>query len=305
MARIVISEPMHAGAVATLRARHEVLYEPTLVDDEPRLRQLAGDCEALVVGGRTQVRSALVQAMGRCKALGCLSTVEDNVDVDACARQRIEVVSESGALAASAAEYVIAASVMLLRGVFVPPHEGADGSAAAPGQRHEAAGKHIGIVGMGVVGRAVAYLAQRIGMKVLAFDPAMDPAFPAFAVSGVEFATLDEVLARCDVLTLHLAGRHRARYGFDAARIGRIRRGAVLVDTSCNRTIDVAALAAALRSGALGGAALDDVDGTLRAVRQLAGCPNLLVSPCLAEDTLEAGERVAQQVARRLQQILG
>lgn len=301
MARIVISESMHPGAVATLRSRHDVLYDPSLVDDAPRLHRLASDCDALVVAGRTQVRGDLLQGMARCRAIGCLSTPDGNVDVDACMQRRIEVVSESGALATSAAEYVIAAAILLMRGAFAPASAPGQGAAA---QRHEAAGKTLGIVGMGPAGRKAAYLAQAIGMEVLAFDPAMDPLLPAFPVAGLRFVEFGELLARSDVVTLHLFGRERARHGFDAATIARLRRGAVLVDTSCNRTVDRRAVAAALRGGALAGAALDDADGALRSVPELAGCPNLLVSPCLAEDTLESSERVAQQVAQRLQKLL-
>lgn len=301
MATIVISEPMHEGAVALLRARHEVHYDPRLVDDAERLHSLVGSCHALVIGPRTEVRGSLLQTMKSCRALGLLRVHDDRVDLDACATLGIQVISEPGAFAMCVAEFVVAASIMLLhRQAATAGH--LDAADARRGSR-EAAGKQIGIVGMGPVGRSVAYLADRMQMKVRAFDPAMDPLFPAFPVSGVEFASLEKLLATSDVVTLHLPMKERMRHRFDAARIGQMQQGAILIDTSCNRTLDLGALEAALRSGRLGGAAIDSLAGPRQAMFGLGQCANTMVFPAVGE-TIEASERAAQQVARRLHELL-
>jgi (S)-sulfolactate dehydrogenase len=302
MAQIVISESMHAGAVAALRARHQVIYDPALGDDEARLTQFARDCDALIVGCRTQVRGSLLRSMRRCKAIGFLGAVGNNVDWEACARRRIEVFCEPLSSARGTAEYVLAASVMLLQGV--PFYERDEMRASSLGHRSEAAGKRMGVIGMGPVGRAVGYLAHRVGMTVLAFDPAMDPAFPEFPVGGVEFMSFERVLGASDIVTLHLPDTHRLKYPFQAASMGLMRPGSILIDTSGNRTIDLSALAAALRSGALGGAALDDADGALAPVPQLLSCPNLIVSPRRDEEAVAVSEHVARELAHKLQEIL-
>lgn len=305
MARIVISELMHEGAVARLRASHDVHYDPTLVDDALNLHKLASACDALVVGSRTQVRDPLLQVMGRCKVVGLLSVADDNIDLDACARRRIEIVGETGSTASSTAEYVVAAAIMLLRGIFTAGAfmSRTGGRAGRAGPR-EAAGKTIGIIGMGAAGRAVAYLAQQIGMKVTAFDAAMDPLAPVFPVSGVRFGELDAVVSQADVLTLHLSGRAAARPVLDAARVARMKPGAILINTCCPEAVDLQAVAGALRSGALGGAALDVLPGMLPSASAFANCPNLLLTPKVSESTLEAVERVSMLIAQRLQKLL-
>jgi (S)-sulfolactate dehydrogenase len=303
MARIVISEHMHEGAVARLRVSHDVHYDPGLVDDALNLHKLASGCDALVVGSRTQVRDPLLQVMGRCRVLGLLSVAEDNIDMDACLRRRMEIVGEAGSTASSTAEYVLAAAIMLLRGAFGLFMSETSERAGTAGPR-EAAGKTIGIIGMGVAGRAVAWLSQQIGMKVVAFDPAMEPLAPAFPVSGVRFADLDALVAHSDVVTLHLAGRRAAQPMLDAARVARMKPGAVLVSTCRPEAVDLRAVAAALRSGALSGAALDVNPGNTPTDSALANCPNLLLTPNVSQSTVEAVERVSMVVAQRLQKLL-
>jgi (S)-sulfolactate dehydrogenase len=303
MARIVISEPMHDGAVAMLRTRAEVHYAPTLCDDSAQLHRFAVSCEALVVGCRTPVTERLLEAMPSCRVLARLSESDDNIDLDACARRGIEVITERGATSVSTAEYVVATAMLLLHAI--------PGCAAARAGRlpvvcapRESAGKRLGIVGMGPVGRAVAYLAGHVGMKVLAFDPAIDPMAPAFPVASLDFVTFDELLERSDAVTLHLSAAQRARYMLDGARIARMKHGAVLINTSCARATDVDAVAAALRCGALGGAAFDVSYGEGGTPDALADCGNLLLTPQVAENTIEAMERVSMAVARRLQKLL-
>src|SRR5690606_18129603 len=115
MARIVISEFMDERAVAQLAAAHEVLYDPLLVDDLPRLVTEAHGADVLIVRNRTQVRHALLWALGRCKIVGRLGVGLDNIDVAGCEARGMRVIPASGANAQSVAEYVIASALLLLR----------------------------------------------------------------------------------------------------------------------------------------------------------------------------------------------
>lgn len=297
---------MHDAAVAMLRTRHEVHYEPALYEYRAQLHRLAASCEALVVGCRTPIDEALLEAMPSCRMVARLSESDDNIDLEACARRRIEIIAERGATALSMAEYVVATAMLLLHAI--PGCTASTAAGIARGRTfcspRESAGKRLGIVGMGPVGRTVAYLARQLGMKVLAFDPAIDPMAPVFPVADLDFVPFDDLLDRSDAVTLHLPAAHRAEYVLDAARIARMKRGAVLINTSCGRAMDVDAVAAALRSGALGGAAFD-VSGRGKSTgAAFADCSNVLLTPQLAENTVEAMERVSTAVARRLQKLL-
>jgi len=110
-ARIVVTEFMDDAAVAQLAAAHELLYDPKLVDDAPRLLREAASADALVVRNRTQVRGELLAALARCRVVGRLGVGLDNIDVAGCEAAGLAVVPATGANALSVAEYVIAAAM--------------------------------------------------------------------------------------------------------------------------------------------------------------------------------------------------
>ena len=118
MKRIVVTEFMDEAAVAQLRAAHDVLYDPQLVDDGVRLHAAAGDADAIIVRNRTQVRGALLMALRRCKVVGRLGVGLDNIDVAACEARNIQVIPATGANGLSVAEYVVGTAMLLLRGAY-------------------------------------------------------------------------------------------------------------------------------------------------------------------------------------------
>lgn len=294
---------MDERAVAQLAAVHDVLYDPLLVDDTPRLITEAQGADVLIVRNRTQVRNALLGALGRCKVVGRLGVGLDNIDVSGCAAKGIDVIPATGANALSVAEYVIASAMLLLRGVY------ASTPAVAAGQwpRHalshgrETAGQTLGIIGFGSIGQTTARLAQALGMKVMAFDAMLQPDAPVFAQTGVHGATLNEVISSADVITLHVPLVDTTRGLFNATRIAAMKPGAILINTSRGHIVDLAALAAALRSGQLGGAAIDVFDvEPLPADAALLNCPKLLLSPHVSGLSVESNERVSFMIADKI-----
>ena len=187
MARIVITEFMDARAVAQLAAKHEVLYDATLVDDAPRLLGEAAKADAIVVRNRTQVRGALLEALRRCKVVGRLGVGLDNIDVAACEQRGMVVIPATGANALSVAEYVIGTAMLLLRGAYQSSATVAAGQwpRTALSNGREIAGKTLGLIGFGSIGQLTASLARVLGMTVIAFDAMMDEDHPAFAAVGV------------------------------------------------------------------------------------------------------------------------
>ncbi len=299
MARIVITEFMDERAVAQLRAAHDVLYEPTLVDDAPRLLAQAATANALVVRNRTQVRGALLAALSaqpRCTVVGRLGVGLDNIDVPGCEARGIQVIPATGANALSVAEYVVTTALLLLRGAYQSSGRVAQGQwpRAALSSGREIAGKTLGLLGFGSIGQLSAGLARGLGMQVLAHDALMAPGHAAFDACGVRCVGLDELIARSDVLSLHVPLVDGTRGLFNAERLACMKRGAVLINTARGGIVDEVALAAALKSGHLGGAAID-VFGTepLPVSSHFEGCPNLVLTPHIAGVSAESNERVS------------
>jgi (S)-sulfolactate dehydrogenase len=297
MRRIVISEFMDERAVERLKAAHDVLYDPALVDDPLRLLNECVSADALIVRNRTQVRGELLDALRRCKVVGRLGVGLDNIDVAGCEAMGLRVVPATGANAASVAEYVIAAAVLLLRGACLASADVAAGRwpRAALSAGREIAGKTLGLVGYGSIGRLVAQKAGALGMQVLVSLSSRAP----------QAVALDELVARSDVVSLHVPLADGTRGLFDAARIAAMKRGAVLINTARGGIVDEAALAAALRSGALGGAALDVFEREpLPHAPHFENCPNLLLTPHIAGVTVESSERIGFLIADEVLQAL-
>jgi (S)-sulfolactate dehydrogenase len=307
MARIVITEFMDDRAVAQLRAAHDVLYDPKLVDDPARMQVEAAGAQAFIVRNRTQVRGDLLAALGRCKVVGRLGVGLDNIDVAACEARGLRVIPATGANALSVAEYVVATTLLLLRGAYQHTAAVAEGqwprNALSSGR--EAGGKTLGLVGYGSIGQLTARLARAVGMQVMAFDAMMDADHPAFADGTARSAGLDEVIAMSDAVSLHVPLVDGTRNLFNAARIATMKKGAVLINTARGGIVDEVALAAALKSGHLGGAAIDVFDTEpLPAAPHFQGCTNLVLTPHIAGVTAEANERVSFLIAQKVLEAL-
>ena len=307
MARIVITEFMDARAVAQLQAAHDVLYDPQLVDDAPRLLQQAASADALIVRNRTQVRGDLLAALQRCKVVGRLGVGLDNIDVQGCETRGLQVIPATGANALSVAEYVVATTMLLLRGAYTRSAAVAAGkwprNALSSGR--EVGGKTLGLVGYGSIGQLTARLALGLGMQVQAFDALMDADHPAFADGLVRCAGLMEVITTSDAVSLHVPLVDGTRGLFNAERIASMKKGAVLINTARGGIVDEVALAAALKSGHLGGAAIDVFDTEpLPAAPHFQACPNLILTPHIAGVTAEANERVSFLIAQKVLEAL-
>jgi (S)-sulfolactate dehydrogenase len=305
--RIVITEFMDAPAVEALRAKHDVLYDPKLVDDAARLMGEAPSCDALIVRNRTQVRGELLAALTRCTVVGRLGVGLDNIDVQACESRGMRVIPATGANALSVAEYVIGTAMLLLRGAYASTGDVAAGRwpRNALSQGREMAGKTLGLVGFGSIGQLTARLAKALGMRVIAFDPALNDTDSAYANTGATFASRDAVLQQADVISLHVPLVDSTRNMIDAARIAAMKKGAILVNTSRGGIVDEKAVANALRNGHLGGVALDVfTDEPLPAAPHFEGCPNLVLTPHIAGVTSESNERVSSLIAEKVLEAL-
>jgi (S)-sulfolactate dehydrogenase len=300
MSDIVISEFMDQAAIDTILPGRDVLYDPKLVDDKDRLYAALGDCRALIVRNRTQVRAPLLTAAPRLKVVGRLGVGLDNIDVDACAARKIIVRAASGANDLSVAEYVITAALLLRRRAWYATSRLAAGE--WPRMEligGELSGARLGLIGFGAIARLTAIKAAALGMTVAAFDPFLPPDHAAWL--NVTRQSFEEILSGCDVVSLHTPLTPQTRRMLDGAALRRMRSGAILINAARGGIVDESALAAALSSGHLGGAALDVFETeplTPAAAAVFKGIPNLILTPHIAGVTEESNVRVSDVTAR-------
>jgi (S)-sulfolactate dehydrogenase len=305
--KIVISEFMDEAAVASLAREFDVRYDAKLVDRRDDLLAGLADADALIVRNRTQVNAALLSRAPKLRVVGRLGVGLDNIDVAGCEARGIDVIPATGANALAVAEYVVCTVMVLLRGAYQSSAEVAAGKwpRSALGEGRETAGKTLGVVGFGGIGRRVAKLAQGLGMKVLATDPAIAADAPVWRESGVAYRGLDDLLVESDAVTLHVPLAPETQHLLSAGRMARMKRGAVLINTARGGVIDEAALADALAGGHLAGAALDVFEAEpLPAGSPLAGAPNLVLTPHIAGVTRESNARVSTLIAAKVAQAL-
>jgi (S)-sulfolactate dehydrogenase len=303
MTDILITEYLDDASVAALAAEFSVHFDPELVNRPADIIALASGVAGLIVRHRTQLRGAVLDAFKDLRVVGRLGVGLDNIDVETCRTRGIEVCPARGANAGSVAEYVIAACLIGLRNVWQVT--GAVLAGEWPRNQlmfHEISGKRIGLIGFGDIGRQVAKRALALGMSVLASDrpDVTAPDFPE-----VEFTDLSTLLATSDVVSLHAPFLPETRNMIDRAALGRMKRGAVLINSARGGMIDDAALAEALRSGQLRAAFLDAFEveppppGSV-----LDGVPNLFLTPHVAGVTIEANERVSAMTVANVQRVL-
>jgi (S)-sulfolactate dehydrogenase len=301
--RVVISEFMDSAAVTALSARFAVLYDEKLVDRRGELRAQLGDAVALIVRNRTQVDADLLASAPKLKVVGRLGVGLDNIDTAACMARRVEVIPATGANAQAVAEYVIGVAMVLLRTAYLSTSVVADGAwpRQSLSEGREIAGKTMGLVGFGGIGRLTAKLARAVGMDVVGFDPQLPASSPVWTAHQASARTLSEVLTESDVISLHVPLTQDTKDLIDASRIAQMKPDAILINTARGGVVDEVAVARALRVGRLGGAALDVFDREpLPAGSPLANCPRLLLTPHIAGLTRESNERVSSMVAEKV-----
>lgn len=306
MPDIVICEFMDEQAITEGLAGFDVLYDPALVDRPEDLKKAVSDARALIVRNRTQVRGALLESAAKLRAVGRLGVGLDNIDLAACEARGIAVLPASGANDLSVAEYVICTAMLLLRGAY-----GATGEVIAgkwPRNAligREMAGKTMGLVGFGSIARLTAKLAAALGMQVVAFDPfARDD---VFAAAHVRRMTLNDLLGAADVVSLHVPLTNDTRNIIDATALGRMKPDAILINAARGGVVDEAAVAAALKGGKLGGAALDVfVEEPLGAAKGgvFTAGPNLVLTPHIAGVTVESNTRVSWVTVENVKRVL-
>jgi D-3-phosphoglycerate dehydrogenase len=296
--RVLVREPIAAAGVDLLRQRFEVIE-----DSESELASIIGGFDAIVIRSATTLDATLIERATRMKVIGRAGVGIDNVDVDAATRRGIVVANAAESTVDSAAEHAIALLLALARNV---PQAHAALKAGTWDRRRftgiELAGKTLGVLGLGRIGREVARRALGLGMHVIAYDPFVSA--DRFRELGVESAgSLDDVFVEADVITLHLPLSDQTRHVLGAGSFARMKDGVRIVNAARGGLVDEGALVDAMVAGKVAGAALD-VFETEPYAGPLLDLPQVVVTPHLAGSTMEAQDRagvvIAEQVAAAL-----
>lgn len=295
--KVVVSEFMDEAALQKFGPAFQVFYDPSLVDDEERLFQKLADADALIVRNRTQVSARLLDAAPRLRVIGRLGVGLENIDLEECTKRSVSVRPATGANTQSVVEFVFGAMLFLRRGAFTSNQQMLDGNwpRTALGAGGEVQGLTLGLVGFGEIAQAVAQVGRAFGMNIIAFDPYLADTDPAW--THVQSCDLENLLARADVVSLHVPLTPATAGLIGASELSKMKSSALLINTARGEIVDEHALATALKAGRLAGAAIDvfeqePLDGAAAAV--FKDCPNLILTPHIAGVTRQANVRVSQ-----------
>jgi D-3-phosphoglycerate dehydrogenase / 2-oxoglutarate reductase len=257
------------------------------------------DVVALLTMPGTPVGEELLAQLPALRVVGTATVGFDHIDVDAADRRGVAVVSVPDYCTEEVADHTLALLYALLRGIVELDRSVGRGTwnAKAAGALRTLAGMRVGIVGLGRIGNAVASRLIALDAEVWATDvlPVARP--------DVRFVELDELLAECDAVTLHVPLAKETRGLIGRNEIASMRAGALLVNTSRGGVVDVGSVLQALRSGKLGGAALDVLPQEPPPMAPIA--PNLVVTPHAAYYSETSEERSYRLCVARVREILG
>jgi D-3-phosphoglycerate dehydrogenase / 2-oxoglutarate reductase len=301
MTSVLVTEEIAAGGVDLLRGEFQVDVE--LNPPPAELAERIGAYDALIVRSATSVSAGLLERAGRLKVIGRAGTGVDNVDVAAATRRGIIVANAPGSNMVAAAEHTLGLLLAIARNI--PQAHAALVEGRWERKRFggvELADKVLGVVGFGRIGQLVAARARAFGMRVCVSDPFVSA--DRCRELGVTSATLENLLLQADFVTLHAPLTPETRHLINAERIALMKRGARIVNAARGGLVDIDALADALRSGHVAGAALDVFPSEPYTSGAILELPNVVVTPHLGASTQEAQDRagliVAEQVAAAL-----
>ena len=296
--RVLVKEKIADSGVELLKEHFDV--DLGLEMGEEELAAQIANYDAILIRSATQLTAELIDAADRLKVIGRAGTGVDNVDIPAATRRGVIVANAPESNSVAAAEHTLGLALALCRNI---PR--ADASLAAGRWERskfkgtELYGKTLGVLGFGRIGQLVARRAQAFDMDVVAFDKFVSA--ERFRDLGVEgMASVDEVFARADLVTLHLPKTPETIEMIDAEAISRMKPGVRIINCARGELINLDALMAGLESGRVGGAALDVFPSEPFTDHPLFQLDNVVVTPHLGASTAEAQDRAGTVTAEQV-----
>jgi D-3-phosphoglycerate dehydrogenase len=295
--KILVSDGLSEAGLQLLRSAGEVTANPKITPEE--LIAALPDYDALVVRSRTKVNAKVIAAGTKLKVIGRAGVGVDNIDVAAAVAKGITVVNSPLAASVAVAELTIGLMLALARGIAAADaslKQGKWEKSAFMGV--ELDGKTLGLLGLGRIGTETAKRAAALGMKVMAYDPALQPA--QIKERHAEPAAFDEVLAKADYVSMHLPLTANTKNMLGAEQFAKMKKGARLVCAARGGVVDEEALKAALDSGQLAGAALDVFAAEPPPAGSIATHAKVVATPHVGAQSHEAQTRAGIAIAEEV-----
>ncbi|NPD14481.1 phosphoglycerate dehydrogenase [Xinfangfangia sp. D13-10-4-6] len=302
--RVLVSDELSETAVQIFRDRGvEVDYMPKLGKDKEKLAEIIGQYDGLAIRSATKVTEKLLAEATNLKVVGRAGIGVDNVDIPAASKKGVIVMNTPFGNSVTTAEHAIAMMFAVARQL----PEASASTHAGKWEKSKFMGvelfnKTLGVIGAGNIGGIVCDRAVGLRMKVVAFDPFLSE--ERAKQLGVTKVELDELLARADFITLHVPLTDKTRGILNAENIAKTKKGVRIINCARGGLVDEAALAEALKSGHVAGAAFDVFEVEPATESPLFNLPNVVVTPHLGASTTEAQENVALQVAEQMSDYL-
>ncbi len=301
--KILLLEGVHQSAVDNF---HNAGYEniehlPTSLDEESLIEKIR-DVHFIGIRSRTQLTERVFEAAEKLVSVGCFCIGTNQVDLDAALKRGIAVFNAPYSNTRSVAELVLAEAIMLLRGIpekNARAHQG--GWLKSAKNSHEARGKTLGIVGYGSIGAQLSVLAESLGFNVIYYDVITKLGMG----NASQVGSLEELLGRSDVVSLHVPDLASTRWMIGAKEIAAMKDGAILINAARGSVVEIEPLADAIKAGKLNGAAIDvfpvEPKGNDDIFESpLRGLENVILTPHIGGSTLEAQENIGREVAEKL-----
>jgi len=300
--KIVLAEKVSPATLAVFEAEPgwEVLTHDKLPDGLPAA---LADADALVVRSAVQVDDALMEKAPRLRVIGRAGVGVDNIDAEAATRRGIVVMNTPGANAVAVAELTIGLMLALARklpAANTSMHAGKWDKKNLQGA--ELKGKTLGILGLGRIGLEVARRARGFGVEIIGNDPFVSAAIAR--ENGILLVSVEDLLAKADYLTLHVGLTPQTHGIINAKTLAAMKKGVRIINCARGELVEDAALIDALKSGHVGGAALDVFAEEPPKNSPYAGFDNVILTPHIAGSTGEAQEAVGIQIARQVREYL-
>ena len=294
---VVIADPIDAAAVELLRAGPCRVVDATAGPEA--LESALPEAWGLIVRSRTKVTAGLLGKAPHLAFVARAGVGVDNVDLPAATARGVRVANAPTAATAAVAELTVAFLLLLARGLYPRIVDTKSGGWKRGENGGELRGKTIGFVGYGRIAREAAKRLRGFEVTTVAYDP-----FVTNPGDGTTMLPLEGLLSQSDFVSLHAALTPENRHLLDGSKIGRMKRGAFLINVARGPLVDEAAVLAALESGQLGGAALDVFEVEPPVGSKLVAHPKVLATPHLGASTHEgqslAGRQVVEESLRAL-----
>jgi len=297
--KVLVCDPIHEDGIKILKdAGFEIDISPEISYEE--LKGKVRDYDVLVVRSRTKVTREIIEAGEKLKVVGRAGAGIDNIDVEAAKEKGVKVLNTPEAPAIAVAELTIGLLLSLARQIPRADSSMKEGRWAKKEFRGwQLNGKTLGVVGLGHIGEKVARLAKAFGMKIL-ITKRTPPSPEILKELEAEFVPLDELLRRSDIVSLHVPLTPQTHHMIGEREIQLMKDGAFIINTSRGAVVDEEALFNALKSGKLGGAALDVYEVEPPEDYSLMKLPNVVCTPHIGAQTVEAQRAAATLLAQKI-----